>query len=744
MASDCVTARTFRFPLTVTSELPTDLGRIPMSVKIDFGGMIDAAGLPGVLDPNSIEVLNLKTGECIPRARTEDFAYGDEGRVEWVIADPAHREFEIRFRSASERPSLEPQAYVPMVGVGDLLRYNAGEPRPITVAYSVRLVDMTGDGKADLVGCWNYYHRPGSPISGIVCYPRIGAESDFTFGDMVRLRFVTGPDSGEYHHFAGTYIQADFADFNGDGLVDIVYADMRDDGVTVFLNTGERDGGGMPVFLRDTVIPAPVAQNAGICAVDLDGDGALDLVVNGHYIRNQNPEGWPFEPSEPVDLDAGKKLTFLDLDGDGRLDAMDLAVGGCGERLTWRRNVGGGEPKFSDRMAVRGVEPDTTMVSVVRDGGAEGILVQHNEFQNVSFYRLSGHADGQPKFEPAGQAKSISAPLMCSDQAWPCMCDWNGDGVTDLVIGGGYGWPRVAINAGSNERPAWEESRPIHADGKPIRILRDEILFSDHWHNMGYPYPVFVDWDGDGLNDLMLPNETNRVLWCRNIGTETDPSFGPLQFLAVDGYPDSPEARAETGRKAEDKNLPNSPYPHDPSSPFWWRTGAAFADWNDDGLMDFIMHDEHRKATLFVQYRKADGTLGLRKQAHVRLTDEREIDDSIVGREKHWTESFRPVDWDGDGLIDLVYSCAGSGKIYLLRNVGSKAEPVFDLPREFRCYGEEIAFTIHGPNAWPGDLNGDGKPDLLGCVEWSVYPFYAHAALEMDTHPDYEIGDVRT
>ena len=43
----------------------------------------------------------------------------------------------------------------------------------------------------------------------------------------------------------------------------------------------------------------------------------------------------------------------------------------------------------------------------------------------------------------------------------------------------------------------------------------------------------------------------------------------------------------------------------------------------------------------------------------------------------------------------------------------------------------------------PGDYNGDGKPDLLGCVEWSVYPFYAHAALEMAEHPRYEIGDVR-
>lgn len=731
----------YRFDLTVTSELPAEVGHIPMSVEIDFAEKIQQADADGVFDPNSILVINAHSGAIVPHARTEDFAYGDKGRIEWVITDPAYTQYEIWFGTTQKRPPLAPQAYVPMVGVGDLLRYNAGVPRPIVLPHSMKLVDFTGNGKADLVGCWNYYHRPGAPISGIVMYPRVGLEDAFTFGDMARLRYVEERESQVLHHFPGTYIQADFADVNGDGLVDILYADMRDEAVTVFLNTGACDEGGLPIFVKDIEIPAPVAQNAGICAVDLNGDGVLDLVVNGYFIQNKNANGWPFEASEPVDLNIGKRLTFLDMDGDGWLDVLGMPIGGCEHSLTWRRHPGDGSLTFGAEMPLPGIDLDSCSgVQAVQDGDRKGILVQHNMYQEITFCELVVREDGARSLVSRKRLESVSAVLALSDQAWPCLCDWDGDGVNDMVVGGGYGWPRVVINEGTTSKPAWALPDVILANEKPVRILRDDILGSKHWHNMGYSYPVFVDWDGDGLPDLMLPNETNRIVWHKNIGTREEPKFGSRQFLEVDGFADSEAFRWETGRKTMGLDAPTNPF--DEHSPFHWRSGVAFADWNGDGIMDFIALDHRQKATLFLQYLDENGILRLKKGDHVRLVDGREIDDSIVGRTKHWTESFRAVDWDGDGLIDLVYNLAAIGKIFLLRNVGSKTEPLFDLPREFKCYGEEIAYTVHGPNTWPADWNGDGKPDLVGAVEWSVYPFYAYAALEMDKHPEYQLGKV--
>ena len=178
-----------------------------------------------------------------------------------------------------------------------------------------------------------------------------------------------------------------------------------------------------------------------------------------------------------------------------------------------------------------------------------------------------------------------------------------------------------------------------------------------------------------------------------------------------------------------------------------WRIGAAFADFNGDGLTDFVTHDGHtHKATLFTQYRRKDGTMSLRKDRVLKLNDGRVVDDAIVERRSHWTESFRPVDWNSDGLQDLVYAIAGAqggakdgGSIYLLLNVGTKTDPVFAPPETLRCYGTPIRISNHGPHPWCGDFDGDGTLDLIPCTEWSVYSFYSHAALMMPERPQYSV-----
>jgi len=744
--------RLYAIDLRVTSDLPCP--NVPMEPHIDFSAIIGDGGLPGVLDPNSICVVDATGGAPVPCAVSEDFAYGDAGRIAWVIRDPAHRSYEVRFRTATTRPPLRPAAYTPLIGTGDLLVYNAGVPRPVCLIYLSGLVDLTGDGRQDLVGCWNYAHRPGRPWDGVLCYPRVGEDEAFEFGDLVRLRYKEEKTSEDFRFLSHTYMTADCADFDGDGLPDLVYCPSGSDSVHFYRNTGTRDAGGMPVFVAAGSVPRQTSAWEPCRAIDLNGDGTVDLVVGQTYLRNAGQATWPPRFSPGVALQVGEGACFLDVDDDGLPDAVCLVPGPQDEprarRVAWQKNLGGDPPRFAEPEPLPEIDAFwCSSLAAVNQGPRRGLLVLHDVCTKVSFYECRPAEAGSPRFSRFGTAQSLSAPLALSDQAWPHVCDWDGDGDRDLLVGGGYGWPRIVLNEGSAQRPAFAEPRQILSEGRPIRLLRDEILGGRHWHNMGYPYPAFVDWDGDGLPDLVIPNETNRIFWYRNVGTRSEPRFGPREQVICDGYPDSPESRRHTALLAADDSVANSPYPYQEDQAFFWRTGAGFADLNGDGLMDMVTHDgATRKATLFAQYIAPDGTRRLRKEGPLRLRDGRLIDDAIVGRRAHWTEAFRCIDWDGDGLVDLIYSCAGTrdadGSIYLLRNCGTVAEPLFEPPVTLCCFGEPIKVTAHGPHPAVADLDGDGRPDILACVEWSVYPYYSHAAIQMERRPEYELGRVRS
>ena len=750
VASRLMAGEDLSVQLTINSELPA--GRIPFDPLLDFTELISNSNRSGVLDPNSIAVINKADGKEIAFVMSEEFSYGDRGRLNWVIGKPTHLSYEVRFRTIAERPLRIPKPYTPAIGMGDLLRYNAGVPRPIVLPYLSRMVDFTGDGKPDLIGCWNYAHRPGSPWDGIVCYPRVGDPAHWGFGNLIRVRYVTPDDSTQPKHFSSTYMNADVADLNNDGRPDILFSPMRGNELGFFLNTGKRDAGGMPVFEAAGGTTRPAGAWEACRALDLNGDQAIDLLVGDQYLRNTKSANWPIQFAEPVLLDAGSRACFLDLDDDQLLDSVSLLNSdkpgpAHPPQVVWRKNLGGDPPRFSPPQKLHDIAPFwCSDLAAVKDGAKEGILVQHDVYQQVSFFEKMPSEKGQPRFRRDGRAESLSAEMSLSDQAWPCLCDWNGDGLVDLLIGGGYGWPRIVINQGTREQAAFSEPQPILSEGKPIRILMSEVYpgCDEYKHNMGYPYPVLTDWDGDGLPDLMLPNCSNRIFWYRNIGTQREPKFGPRQQLNPVGWDDSPEKRQATGKILMSRWESEL----EPGQPFFWRTGVAFADFNGDGLCDFVTHDgETRKATLFSQFRNEIGELGLKKADPLQLIDGRLIDDSLVSRTAHWTESFRAVDWDGDGLLDLVYSCAGStskGSIYLLRNAGTETKPIFESPRVMCCFGDPIYLTAHGPHPWIGDFDGDGAPDIVACVEWSVYPFYSHAAIELSERPGFTLSPIRT
>lgn len=106
------------------------------------------------------------------------------------------------------------------------------------------------------------------------------------------------------------------ADFDGDGKLDLAVVDNGDLNVSILFGTG--DGG----FERETLLT--IGKNlAPLVAADLDHDGDADLAVGGHdqifTLLNQGDGSFGEPESHPFDGTPGRSAA-ADFDADGRID----------------------------------------------------------------------------------------------------------------------------------------------------------------------------------------------------------------------------------------------------------------------------------------------------------------------------------------------------------------------------------------------------------------------------------------
>lgn len=226
----------------------------------------------------------------------------------------------------------------------------------------------------------------------------------------------------------------------------------------------------------------------------------------------------------------------------------------------------------------------------------------------------------------------------------------------------------------------WGAFKEIKANGKTINLIEDDAF---DMYDVGYPSPTFADWDGDGINDLLVGQcNKGRIRFYKNIGSNEEPKFEDFTYLESD----SGEINVFFG----------------------WCIGASspqVEDFNGDGIRDLIVGS--RNGSLYYFSGKPDGTL--HKEGYL-----------IANGEIIWgvaNSAPAVVDWNEDGLLDLVLGMYGDDftktgvpiRIYL--NVGTKTHYKFSDYKTIKCDGKEI---IHF-RAMPAvvDLNNDGKKDLI-------------------------------
>jgi hypothetical protein len=337
-------------------------------------------------------------------------------------------------------------------------------------------------------------------------------------------------------------------------------------------------------------------------------------------------------------------------------------------------------------------------------------------------YRLAGKRGpgGKPCFELPRPVLQESADLYGGSLIVPNVVDWNGDGQLDIIAGNSAGQLLFFENRGSNRRPEFQPATRITSGGEPILIrggYRGSIQGPGeaHW---GYTSPTVVDWNEDGLLDIVMNDIRGIHTLYLNCGPQSAPELALPRELSVDSL-----------------ELHGT-----------WRTRPAAE--RIGGRMAYITLDDDDQVHLY--WRIDD--FNLVDAGKLRLVDGAPIQANFLPVGGTGRAKFQLIDWDKDGNLDLLvgtprhgsfpepkkgvpWSMNGAGAaVLLLRNVGSNGQPVYEYPAVMHVEGESMQFGQHECAPTATTLGSDGDElNLLVGTERGRMIFYRGRDIEWKT-----------
>ncbi len=369
-----------------------------------------------------------------------------------------------------------------------------------------------------------------------------------------------------------------------------------------------------------------------------------------------------------------------------------------------------------DGIAIRHITIGARPTPVADNKGRHLGLIVGGEGGLFYYPHLKMTSKNVPVYGVATSLLAIGADLYGGSLVVPNLSDWDGDGKLDIISGNSAGHILFYKNNGTNAQPAYGIPEYLSAAGQLIHIqpgYNDDIQgpYESRW---GYISPTVVDWNNDGLLDIVSNDSRGKHRLFLNIGTKQKPRLAAESPIYLDGL-----------------ELHGT-----------WRTRPGAGNMGD--RMAYITQDAQDQFHIYWQL----DTYNVEDGGKLQLEDGSFIDGSHFpngggsGRNK-----FLIVDWDGDGVKDLLIGTPrhssipkrGSGMpfyhgdkgaaVLFMKNVGTATAPVFAYPKMLKYKGETIHFVQHECAPAVGDLGEKNGLDLIVGTETGRFIFYERSDL---------------
>ncbi len=550
-------------------------------------------------------------------------------------------------------------------------------------------------------------------------------------------------------------------DYNRDGRMDLVVVctDKPFNGTWYFENSGEVDPQlQLPIF-RPARLLGKSAPSAGISYVT--GQPVVTATASVKqgdifaYRGNVYPDFLKSHFDRPEKLGAPERILtepgnirqnqwkLVDYDGDGALDltvgidfwgdyGWDAAFNRFGDWVRGplhgyvylMRNTGtSARPVYAEPVRVqaggRPVDPFGMPSPMWGDFDGDGDLdLLCGEFRDSFTYYENTGTRTRPDYA-AGRPLALGGVPLVMDLCMitPTAVDFDGDGDLDLVVGDEDG--RVAFLEHTGRVSG---GMPQFLPPRYFRQFAADVKFG------ALATPYAFDWDGDGDEDLISGNTAGYVGFIENLGGN------PIRWAA-------PRYLTAGGRLIRELAGPNGSI-QGPAEAKWGYSILSVADWDGDGLPDLMTNGIWGKV---VWYRN----VGTRTAPRLAAGQPVEVAPGSrspkpawnwwdpQGREfvTQWRTTPQMIDWNGDGLMDLVMSDHEGYLALFPRSRAADGTLVLGAAQRV-FWGEGV--SVYNSNGQPqnresgllrlndgvngrggrrtfcmADWDGDGTPDLL-------------------------------